>query len=127
MAAIRHNAHAASQTIAAVVDQAEDSGLQLNLSGALGKLLLGDSEDDTARRKELEPEAREMFSAVDVDGNGLLDPEELKQLAAKLGMDLSEGQVEQVMAEIDTDGSGEVDFEEVKMVMLSRFACCASR
>ena len=49
-----------------------------------------------------------------MDGNGLLDPEELKQLAAKLGMDLSEGQVEQVMAEIDTDGSGEVDFEEVK-------------
>ena len=53
-----------------------------------------------------------MFKEVDVDGNGLLDPEELKQLTSKLGLDLTEDQVTKVMAEIDADGSGEVDFEE---------------
>ena len=53
-----------------------------------------------------------MFAEVDVDGNGLLDPEELTKLVQKLGLTLTPAQVPQVMALIDTDGSGEVDFEE---------------
>ena len=85
----------------------------MDRSGALGKIFLGgDTHEEEQRRRQLEPEARQMFGEVDVDGNGLLDPEELKQLTSKLGLDLTEDQVTKVMGEIDADGSGEVDFEE---------------
>jgi hypothetical protein len=61
-----------------------------------------------AERKQL----RKLFEGIDEDGSGLLDRDEVYELAEKLGATLSTAELDDAMAEMDEDGSGEVDFEE---------------
>eukprot|EP01052_Picozoa_sp_SAG31_P000646 SAG31_NODE_18_length_35375_cov_22.525315_27_plen_795_part_00 len=60
----------------------------------------------TVQRKEIE----KVWEEVDADGSGTLDPDELKDVFAKMGQ--SDVDVPSVLAEIDDDGNGEVDFNE---------------
>ena len=55
---------------------------------------------------------KRLFDGIDVDGNGALDSEEMKQLFKDLGLELTQDQEATVMSRIDTDGSGEIDFDE---------------
>ena len=55
---------------------------------------------------------KRLFDGIDVDGNGALDSEEMKQLFKDLGLELTQDQVATVMSRIDADGSGEIDFDE---------------
>ena len=55
---------------------------------------------------------KRLFDGIDVDGNGSLDSEEMKQLFKDLGLELTQDQVATVMSRIDADGSGEIDFDE---------------
>ena len=57
-------------------------------------------------------QCRKMFDQIDDDGSGSLDVDEIPQLAALLGMKLTEEQKHAALAEMDADGSGSVDFEE---------------
>ena len=55
---------------------------------------------------------RKLFAEIDEDGSGLLDRDEVYELAEKLGATLSTAELDEAMAEMDEDGSGEVDFDE---------------
>jgi hypothetical protein len=63
-------------------------------------------------REALQKEARRLFQTVDKDRSGLLDAGEVKQLAKKLKLELSEEDAQIAMEKMDADGSGEVDFDE---------------
>ncbi len=54
----------------------------------------------------------ETFNAFDVDSDGVLSKEELKNGLLSLGVKLSTEEIEGVMAVLDTDGNGEIDSRE---------------
>ena len=55
---------------------------------------------------------RELFSAVDADGSGGLDTDELGNLCDRLGITMSADEVATALKEMDTDGDGTADFQE---------------
>lgn len=59
-------------------------------------------------RKEL----REIFNHFDRDGNGTIDPSELRQLFEALGGGFSEDEVQVGLAEIDRNSNGRIEFDE---------------
>ena len=52
----------------------------------------------------------ESFFLYDVDGNGYVDPKEIKRTFAKLGESLAESEAEDQLREYDIDGDNEVNF-----------------
>ena len=68
---------------------------------------------DAAERERLrEKAALEIFSRIDDDGSGYLDPPELPLLLKTLGRDVDELQLEGILHELDDDGDGKISFEE---------------
>jgi len=67
---------------------------------------------------------REMFYALDADGNGRITLEELSDGIKKMGMDVPED-LKRIMCEVDSDGSGEIDYTEFLAATLDRrhFMC----
>ena len=55
---------------------------------------------------------REVFDAIDSDGNGVLDRDEVAQATAKLQRPLFGRSLDQAMAAMDSDGDGVVTFTE---------------
>ena len=55
---------------------------------------------------------KKLFNEIDDDGSGLLERDEVRELADNLGVTLSTAELDEAMAEMDEDRSGEVDFEE---------------
>merc|ERR1711998_773947 len=55
---------------------------------------------------------KQEFDAYDEDRSGYIDVKELKELLEKLGVELSEEELEQAFKELDSDGSGEIEFFE---------------
>ena len=55
-------------------------------------------------------EMNESFFLYDVDGNGYVDPKEIKRTFAKLGESLAESEAEDQLREYDIDGDNEVSF-----------------
>ena len=62
--------------------------------------------------KPADPLVQQAFEAVDADGSGLLDRDEIRALLESLGKRPTEADIDDAMAELDADNSGEVDFEE---------------
>ena len=56
---------------------------------------------------------RKIFRSMDIDGNGIVDIDELK-LALK---DVAEEYMEDILQSLDTDGDGRIDFDEFRTVM----------
>ena len=54
---------------------------------------------------------KELYHALDVDGDGTLTPDEIKEGLERLGRDDS-AIIYQILLEADEDGSGDVDFDE---------------
>lgn len=52
------------------------------------------------------------FRAVDEDGSGQIDEEELGQIFKKIGMKVDKDELKLMFQEVDEDGSGEVDLDE---------------
>lgn len=57
-------------------------------------------------------EIREAFNLFDTDGNGTIDPKELKEAMQSLGFEAKNQTIYQIIADIDKDGTGDIDFEE---------------
>ena len=62
-----------------------------------------------------EKEMREAFRVFDMDGNGLISPDELKQVMLSLVLreeeELTDGEVDEMLREVDTDGDGQVSYD----------------
>lgn len=60
---------------------------------------------------------RKTFEIFDTDGSGKISSDELKIVMKKLGEELTDFQIQEMIKEADSDGDGEIDFEEfVRMV-----------
>ncbi|UJR31695.1 hypothetical protein I4U23_019176 [Adineta vaga] len=62
-------------------------------------------------------ELREMFNAIDIDCNGLIDNEELRAVMPLITngndeMKLTKEEIDEMIAEIDTDKDGRLSFDE---------------
>ena len=55
---------------------------------------------------------REVFDSLDVDGNGTLDHDEVKEAGARLGQTMTAEELDAAMLDMDADGNGNVDFDE---------------
>ena len=69
------------------------------------------ADDDEARRQRHDAELRQAFRVFDIDGDGLIDADELRQTMANLGEQLSEHDVRAMIREADRNGDGKVDFD----------------
>jgi len=61
---------------------------------------------------ELE-EMRQAFRVFDIDGNGVIDENELKVTMFNLGEDLSDAEVKQMIKLADRNGDGQIDYEGI--------------
>ena len=57
-------------------------------------------------------ELREAFELFDTDGNGTIDPNELKSAMKNLGLEAKNHTVYQMISDIDKNGTGDIDFDE---------------
>ena len=57
-------------------------------------------------------EVRELFDEIDEDGGGSLDRGEVRELLEKLGLEVDDAKVDEVMLEMDADGEGSVELQE---------------
>ena len=56
--------------------------------------------------------AAEVFKEMDKDSNGSIDPDELKEAFAAVGVELTKKEVAAMMREADADGDGQIDAME---------------
>ena len=64
--------------------------------------------------EEKEAELVALWSEVDADGSGALDPDELRSVMERMGMKLDGKKLSRLMRQIDTDGDGTVDLDEFR-------------
>ena len=65
-------------------------------------------------------EIKEAFDLFDLDGEGTIDPKELKIAMQSLGVEAKNQTIYQMIADIDADGNGAIDFEEFLSLMTAR-------
>ncbi len=65
-------------------------------------------EDGPSEAEEL----RQAFRVFDRNGDGFIEPEELRSAFLNLGERLSDGQLEEMIRAADKDGNGKIDYEE---------------
>ncbi|XP_012520381.1 PREDICTED: calmodulin-like protein 5 [Propithecus coquereli] len=64
-----------------------------------------------------EQDLRATFRAFDLDGDGHISVDELRQAIAQLGVQLSQEELDALVREADTNQDGQVDFEEFARVL----------
>ena len=86
-------------------------------AGRLGHsfvVLSGDDADRNKRRAEL----INKFDQIDVDGNGLINKEEMwEYVSSKENQNMTKQEYDALFKQIDNDGSGEIDFAEFALFM----------
>ena len=58
-----------------------------------------------------------VFKIIDRDGSGGVSRDEFKKAMKRMGLGLSEGQVEELMLLLDPDGSGDIEFVELQRAL----------
>ena len=64
---------------------------------------------------------RECFNHFDADLSGAIDVQELGNVFAAFGQELSQEELEIMIKDVDVDNSGEIEFEEFLMLMIHNF------
>jgi len=60
------------------------------------------------------------FRKFDKDGDGHIEPREIKSVMANLGCPQTDEQVKHLIASVDTDGNGMIEFDEFVGIMAAR-------
>jgi hypothetical protein len=92
-----------------ITDAAEASSVWRNLGGF--------NRNRRNSKEYSDDDMKAAFDAIDTDGSGTLDREELAAAIRKEGGKLSDEQVNNLINFADADGDGEIDFEEYKKIM----------
>ncbi|XP_002737577.1 uncharacterized protein LOC100369336 [Saccoglossus kowalevskii] len=66
-----------------------------------------------------EQEIYEAFRAMDIDGSGTISAEELREVVKRLGEDLTEDDIQEMVELVDENGDGEIDYGEFVKIMRS--------
>ena len=75
-----------------------------------GKMTFSPSEKDTY----------DAFRVFDKDGNGFISPTELRYVMTKMGQELTDEEVDQMIQEADLDGDGQVNYREFVKMMTAK-------
>lgn len=62
-------------------------------------------------------DAQAAFQAMDRDNSGSVDTEEFREALERMGLGVTESQMDQLVAELDTDGDGEISYAEFMSIM----------
>jgi len=81
------------------------------------QLAVQKSSEQMRNEMRINDEATRIFNAWDDDGDGQLNPAELRQALALAGFNTGTSFVEDIMDEFDTDGDGMMDLDEFKIMM----------
>ncbi|KAJ5074128.1 calmodulin-related [Anaeramoeba ignava] len=68
-----------------------------------------------------EKKMKKAFDVIDLDGNGFIDYDELKQLMTELNDKVTDQEVQELMKIADEDGDGKISFEEFKKNLVDQF------
>ena len=89
-------------------------------------LSMDDPEDPKARQMAVDEDddytteqVIELFREFDLDGNGMIDADEMAYMMERLGRPADEGSVRQMMLTMDEDGNEEVDLEGAQRCLLN--------
>ncbi len=74
----------------------------------------------TIKEIEKEEELIEAFRAFDRKGNGLVSPEELKQVIKDRGVKLTDEEVDEYLREAYFRGDGDIDYEQFVKIMVRK-------
>lgn len=80
----------------------------------------GRSSGEHGRNVEELEEMRQAFRVFDIDGNGVIDENELKITMFNLGENLSDCDVKQMIKLADRNGDGKIDYEEFIAMMYNK-------
>jgi len=69
------------------------------------------STSSTSRAKTEQEDMRAAFKVFDIDGNGFIDAQELRQTMHDLGEELSERDISAMIRSADKNGDGKIDYE----------------
>ena len=69
--------------------------------------VMAEVEDDPTKLFRL------LFEAIDSDGSGSIDANEMVEFLSYLGTEMSLDEAKEAIKELDTDGNGRIDFEEL--------------
>jgi len=69
-------------------------------------------------KSDPEKELRDAFRVFDKDDSGSISRAELKLLMLKLGQNLTENEIDQMMDIADENGDGEISYEEFRQMMI---------
>ncbi|KAG1436470.1 hypothetical protein G6F56_013546 [Rhizopus delemar] len=72
---------------------------------------------DPYKMTKKQQELKEAFNAFDTNGDGTIDPIELKAMMEKLGDKISIEEAKMLIKEVDSDQDGSVNFEEFSIMM----------
>ena len=59
------------------------------------------------------------FKEFDLDGSGMISPDEMRLVLNQLGETLSEEEVDDFIQNVDMNGDGQIDFEEFQMMLVN--------
>lgn len=71
----------------------------------------GSDADDDVRRQKQEAEVLQAFRVFDIDGDGLIDPQELKLTMSNLGEVLTDTDIRAMIRAADRNDDGKIDLE----------------
>eukprot|EP00536_Pseudo-nitzschia_multiseries_P006996 jgi/Psemu1/286820/fgenesh1_pg.156_\ len=63
---------------------------------------------------------KEAFAMFDINGDGTIELNEIKQVMRKLGQNPTEDELKEMISTVDDNGDHEIDFEEFLVLMKSR-------
>ena len=67
-----------------------------------------------------EKDIYDAFRVFDKDGNGFISPAELRYVMTKMGQELTDEEVDQMIQEADLDGDGQVNYREFVKMMTAK-------
>ena len=80
---------------------------------------MNDPNDQTISEHAIN-EFKQAFNIFDKDKDGYITIKELEQIMKKLGQNLTESELQNMINEVDIDGSGTIDFRDFLGIMIKR-------
>ena len=93
-------------------DEDSDADEVFSVDGDEDEEEAGQAGEIDGERGPTQKQIAQLFSGIDDNSNGLLEMDEISQLAEMLGQDLDEVGLEEAMADMDADGTGAADLDE---------------
>lgn len=99
-----------------LIDSYDQSG-----DGALSfSEFIGAYVEFTGKSKQKEEELHDLFVKLDVNQDGKISRDELKEFLSQGGEPFDEDEIERVFTEFDTNGDGFISFQEMAEALLSK-------